>query len=272
MLARFYPKGLPQEAPASAVPFSPKFLSRVIEALDCEPGEIKHPELVTPYQQRIGSLMYCCTATRCDIAFSVHYLCRCMTRPTPDLMLELDYIFAYLSRHRGVGLTFSSGTSTLHMFSDSSWETRNSTSGWVAVWQGCALLWGSSKQKCTALSSCEAELIALSESTKDAVYLRKFISGLDATHIDGPTELATDNEAARHLSYNPEQHNKTKHIQRRHFFVRDMVEAFEIRVPRVATKDNWADFFTKPLASKEFMALRALIMNEGAATARRPAP
>ena len=73
---------------------------------------------------------------------------------------------------------------------------------------------------------------------------------------------ATDNEAARHLSYNPEQHNKTKHIQRRHFFVRDMVEAFEIRVPRVATKDNWADFFTKPLASKEFMALRALIMNE----------
>ena len=77
---------------------------------------------------------------------------------------------------------------------------------------------------------------------------------------------------ANHLSYNPEQHNKTKHIQRRHFFVRDMVEAFEIRVPRVATKDNWADFFTKPLASKEFMALRALIMNEGAATARRPAP
>ena len=53
-----------------------------------------------------------------------------------------------------------------------------------------------------------------------------------------------------------------KHVQRRHFFVRDMVESFEIEVPFVRTDDNIADFFTKPLDAKKFHAMRKLIMNE----------
>ena len=54
-----------------------------------------------------------------------------------------------------------------------------------------------------------------------------------------------------------------KHVQRRHFFVRDMVESFEIELPYVRTSDNLADFFTKPSKSaSQFHALRKLIMNE----------
>ena len=124
------------------------------------------------------------------------------------------------------------------------------------------MTWGSTKQKCTALSSCEAEIIALSEASKDMVYFRKFLKGLDPSFIDGPSNLSTDNQAARDLSYNPEHHSKTKHVQRRHFYIRDMVEALELRVPLVGTKDNWADFLTKPLEPKTFFAMRAIIMNE----------
>ena len=54
--------------------------------------------------------------------------------------------------------------------------------------------------------------------------------------ISGPSELATDNQAARDLSYNPENHQRTKHVERRHFYIRDMVEALELRVPLVPTK------------------------------------
>ena len=61
---------------------------------------------------------------------------------------------------------------------------------------------------------------------------------------DGPTVLSTDNKAARDLSYNPEHHDRSKHIARRHFFIRDMVEAQEVVVPLVSTDDNDADFFT----------------------------
>ena len=53
-----------------------------------------------------------------------------------------------------------------------------------------------------------------------------------------------------------------KHVQRRHFFVRDMVESFELEVPFVRTDDNISDFFTKPLKAKKFHAMRRLIMNE----------
>ena len=56
-------------------------------------------------------------------------------------------------------------------------------------------------------------------------------------------------------------HNRTKHVERRHFFIRDMVEKFELRVPLVSTVNNYADFFTKPLKSKVFFGLRNKIMN-----------
>ena len=59
----------------------------------------------------------------------------------------------------------------------------------------------------------------------------------------------------------PEHHQRTKHIERRHFYVREAVEKMEIRVPYVATCDNIADFFTKPLAPKQYFAMRNLIMN-----------
>ena len=68
--------------------------------------------------------------------------------------------------------------------------------------------------------------------------------------------LGLDNTAARNLSYNPEHHARTKHIARRHFFIREAVESLEIVVPFVRSADNLADFFTKPLAARAFFAFR----------------
>ena len=72
---------------------------------------------------------------------------------------------------------------------------------------------------------------------------------------------ATNIKSAKDLPINPEHHNRTKHVERRHFFIRDMVEKFELRVPLVSTVNNYADFFTKPLKSKVFFGLRNKIMN-----------
>ena len=91
--------------------------------------------------------------------------------------------------------------------------------------------------------------------------MRKLVDGLGETE-PGPIELKTDSQSARDVSYNPEHHDRMKHVQRRHFFVRDMVESLELEVPFVRTADNIADFFTKPLQAKQFHAMRRVIMNE----------
>ena len=93
------------------------------------------------------------------------------------------------------------------------------------------------------------------------VYLRKLVKGLDAAEPT-PTSLSTDSKSARDVSYNPEQHDRMKHVQRRHFFVRDMVESFEIEVPFVPTEQNVADLFTKPMKNaSHFRELRNAAMN-----------
>ena len=117
------------------------------------------------------------------------------------------------------------------------------------MFNGSAIDWGSKKQTCVALSSCEAEIIALSEAAKDMVYFRKLLGGIDKLLVRGPSPVGTDNQAARDLAYNPEHHVRTKHIERRHFYIRDMVEKFELVVPRVSTHDNLADFLTKCFTS-----------------------
>ena len=205
--------------------------------------------------------MYAATSARPDIAYAVHQLCRCMSKPTPELIEETNHLLSYLSRTAGLGITYTKEHARLAGFSDASWETASSTSGWFVLWQNAALTWGSRRQKCTALSTCEAELIALSEASKDVVYLRKLVKGLGAAE-PGPTTLSTDSKSARDVSYNPEHHDCMKHVQRRHFFVRDMVESFELEVPFVPTKDNAADIFTKPMKSAtQFRELRRLVMN-----------
>ena len=111
------------------------------------------------------------------------------------------------------------------------------------------------------LASPKSLLFLISEAAKDVVHLRRFTRGLVPSLSDEPTILSTDNKAAQDLSYNPEHHGRSKHIARRHFFIRDMVESQEIVVPLVNTHDNDADFFTKPLAPKRFKFLRRKVMN-----------
>ena len=259
IVQRFLPDGPIAKAQRNSLPYSDDFLSNINEALSRP--DVDYPELVLPMQERIGCLMYATTSSRPDIAYAVHQLCKVMHRPTPALLAEINHLLTYLSRTASLGLTYESEPDRLVGFADSSWEAKTSTSGWVVSWQKAALTWGSRKQKSIALSTCEAEIIALSEASKDVVYLRKLVKGLGAPE-ETPSSLSTDSTCARAVSYNPEHHDKMKHVERRHFYVRDMVEKFELEVPYVPTKENPADFFTKPMKNAaQFREFRNRIMN-----------
>ena len=102
--------------------------------------------------------------------------------------------------------------------------------------------------------------MAASQAAQDVIYIRTLLAELGHPQ-PAPTPLHVDNQAAINLSYNPEYHERTRHIHRRHFFIREAVEDMQITVPFVASADNIADFFTKHLAPKVFFPMRDIIMN-----------
>ncbi len=102
--------------------------------------------------------------------------------------------------------------------------------------------------------------MAASESAKEALYLKQHLEEL-GLHDGSPMVLGSDNSAAIALAYNPEHHDRVKHIERRHFFIRETVENEKLVVPYVPTAKNLADFFTKALPPRKFKAMRNEIMN-----------
>ena len=258
LAADFFPDGVPATAQANKPPCDTTLPLHVAEAMSLT-DEIDGA-LLKRYQSLVGALLYCSGNTRPDVAFAVGMLCRAMSRPTPELHADALRVLGYLYRNRHLGLRYQADQLPLAGQSDSDWSVKHSTTGWHFTYSQAVISWGSKKQNSVALSSCEAEIMAASEAAKEGIYLRRFLGELGVAQA-APTEMGMDNQAAIAISYNPELHSRTKHIDRRHFFVRECVENLELRVPFVGTADNAADFFTKPLPAKTFYAMRNRLMN-----------
>eukprot|EP00965_Chrysotila_dentata_P049032 1626289-Pleurochrysis_carterae.AAC.19 len=101
-----------------------------------------------------------------------------MSCPTHELLDAAYRVLGYLYHHRKVGFRYELCSEPLHGHSDSDWATRHSTTGWVFVHGRPSDSGSSKKQSSVALSSCEAEIVAASEATKEAVYLRALFAEL----------------------------------------------------------------------------------------------
>ena len=270
LLASFAPDGIPTSLfggsrtlasqPPAQVPADIGLNKLVDEAVLQEVSSID-PKLLKDYQSLIGSLLYCAVNTRPDVAFSVGLLCRAMGRPTPELYDAALRVLFYLHHHRHVGLRYEADTMELAGQSDSDWAVKHSTTGYVFNYSVAAISWASKKQATIALSSCEAEVVALSEAAKEGVYQRRFLADLGFA-TDAPTAVATDNTGAKALAYNPEHHERVKHVERRHFYVRELVEDGILTVPYVSTTANMADFFKR--ASEASASRLSMAATDGA--------
>lgn len=258
LLATYAPEGIPDSFTLNMTPAAPELSDAEAKVMleRPSPDETLHRR----YQSLVGALLYASGNTRPDIALAVGLLCRAMYCPTTELYEAAMRVLHYLGRLRDLELHFQPSSEPLSGMSDSDWATRHSTSGYIFQYSQAAIAWSSKKQPCVALSSCEAEIIAASGAAKEATYLRMLLSDLGLGESE-PTPLSTDNQAGRDLAYNPEHHARTKHIDRRHFFVREKVEDLTLVVPFVCTADNLADFFTRPLGPKAFFLMPDKIMN-----------
>jgi ribonuclease HI len=139
----------------------------------------------------------------------------------------------------------------LEGYSDADWagnvSTRRSTTGYIVMLNGRAIAWRSHLQLTVALSTMEAEYMALTEAIKELKWLRTFLAELgykNQTNSEA-TVLHSDNQSVIALAKNPVAHARAKHIDIRHHFIREAVQDNIIWVQYIPTAEMTADSLTK---------------------------
>jgi hypothetical protein len=224
-----------------------------------------HPD--NEYMQLVGSVLYLATISRPDIAFAVQNLGRHMQRVGPDHWTAAKRLLRYLSGTRHHGIQFSGNAPEaikLVGYCDADWagdlDTRRSTTAHVFLLTGACVSWASRLQPTVALSSAEAEYMALSTGVQEAIHLRSLLRDLGYEQR-GPTAIHEDNQACIAMSSNPTvNHKRSKHIDIRYHFTRERVESGDLELRYVPTEHQLADLLTKALESKRVAKLREQVL------------
>ena len=134
------------------------------------------------YRMIVGSLLYLACWSRPDISFAVSELSRFVSSAGEVQMKAAQRVLRYLKGSKELGLQYmksSDPTNILWGYVDSDWagclDTRKSTSGYVLMFNGCAVSWKSKRQSVVALSSAEAEFIAASSLVQEVIAIRKLL-------------------------------------------------------------------------------------------------
>ena len=221
--------------------------------------------------------MYLCANTRPDITFAVHQCARFSHKTRRSHERALTRIGRYLLGTKTKGLIFKPTTSlNIEMFVDADfaglWSYKNpddpicvrSRTGFVLLIGGCPVIWTSKLQTETALSTMQAEYIALSTSMRDLLPFRELM--LDVCRYIGltPDELASikstvweDNTGALTLANlePPRLTPRSKHFAIKYHWFRDHLEPDKIEIVQVETNNQLADIFTKGLTVQKFESL-----------------
>ena len=116
-----------------------------------------------------------------------------------------------------------------------------------------AITWSSKKQPCKVLSTMEAVYVAFSAAIQEVVWLRRFLQHLEiVTDAPNPMTIHCDSTATLAYAKDLKYHGKTKHINIRYHYIRDMVAQKEVVMKHISTSQMIADPFTKPIARDAF--------------------
>ena len=214
-----------------------------------------------PYQRAIGSLMYAATSTRPDITFALAILSQFMRNPGRTHWEAAKHAMRYLKGSANLGLTLGTSDTILEAYVDADWASqphRYSMSGYVILLHGGPVAWSTRKQSIIALSTAEAEYIALMAVAREVLYLQALLGELYEP-VNLPTPINCDNQSAIALASNGKFHARTKHIDIRFHFVRDCVKNGIFELVYCPTEENVADIFTKPLSRPRHQKLRAML-------------
>lgn len=217
-----------------------------------------------PYRRLICSLMYLSLVSRPDICYSVGYLSRFLDRPTKRTWEAAKRILRYLNSTKDYGLQFKVGNmQEMIGICDADWagdrKTRKSVSGFICFHAGNPIAWHSRKQACVAQSSMEAEYISAGIAAQELMNIKGILSEFKLCQ---PVLLKIDNLSAISLIQNFENSKRSKHIDIKYHFIKDLCLRGEIVLQYVPSNENVSDMFTKSLNKEKFLRCRLSILNK----------
>ncbi|KRX41523.1 Retrovirus-related Pol polyprotein from transposon TNT 1-94 [Trichinella murrelli] len=224
---------------------SNKLSAELFPRTEAEKAEMQN----MPYRSLVGSLMYLSVSTRPDIAFAVSLFSQFNENYCSQHWTAAKRVLRYLKKTASYGLRFQRNSGALVGFSDADWggnsDDRRSYTGYVFKFGNAAINWESRKQRTVALSSTEAEYMALSEACKEAMHLKRMIEAI--TGLCKSVVLQSDNRSELKLAKNPVFQARTKHIDIRYHFIREAAERKDVELRYLPTEQMMADVLTKGL-------------------------
>ncbi|KAH8283294.1 hypothetical protein KR054_012523 [Drosophila jambulina] len=203
--------------------------------------------------------MWLALSSRPDILHSVSNLAQRNKDPHSEHWTGVKHVLRYLASTKDLKLHYKSSNKALTGYVDADWggdkTDRKSCTGYLFYLAGGPISWKSEKQRSVALSSTEAEYMALSSACKEAISLRRLILEIGCGEPGTSTIMNTDNLSAQQLAKNPVHHSRSKHIDIRYHFVRDVVKEGQIVLKYLSTKEMIADILTKNLQKQKHWEL-----------------
>ena len=202
----------------------------------------------TAYRSAFGNLLYLAICTRPDILLSVSRAAKRNDKPTYEDWENVIRILRYLKGTINYGIKITNNKK-LNIYADSDFsgdtETRRSTTGFLFTIGNAPISWYSKLQHCVATSTAEAEYYALSECAKHALWYMNVVNELNI--YTKSVDIYIDNKAAIHNSINQSINRRSKHIDIRYHYIRELINDNKIKLSYIRSNDNVADGFTKYL-------------------------
>lgn len=208
-----------------------------------------------PYRNLLGCLSFLAGRTRPDISYAVNIFSQFQNAPGLTHWSGLLSLLGYVYSTKSLKLKFKCDNPQIIVYSDADFaanrDDRISMGGQFLFLGNSPVIWRSFKEKCVSLSTMEAELVAMTEATKELIWFDNILKECSFKGLLPPLEqksiLYVDNQSTINFVKSPVENSRTKHIDVKLFFVRELIckELFEIMY--VKSKNNMADVFTKPL-------------------------
>ena len=223
--------------------------------------------------------MYLMTQIYLDIVVSVSIFSRAMAVSARKHLTAVTRVLLYLKGTSNCGIMIKKLESfqlndsydlLLHLnllrYMDSEYardiSTKKSTRSYIFMAASAPINWASWRQQIVTLSFTEAEYVALTEALQEALWLRRVLEELKLPGKPTAVPLFNDNLGAAALAKNPEYRSRTKHIEVRWHWIREVYQQGVIELPYIATKENLADGLTKPLGPEKFYVFSNSIVGE----------